>query len=246
MADHNEHRTTNRCHSRDATRRHKTTPAPTQTPSEATQGASKARDREQAYDARRPDADAGRERCGQAGGDGRQVAASRRQRRHDPRAKCRRARHEASASSREARQAGWRRLPDHDRQPRPTQQAAPTAARAGVASQWPTSSRGFFALVRSKRRGRSSPRPVPSAGHGGWLPAGAPWNWWQSGIDPSGGDTVGDGRGLPVGLCADRRDVPRRSLAAERARRAAIASPRRRCRASCAIRTAISRRPTSC
>jgi len=41
----------------------------------------------------------------------------------------------------------------------------------------------------TKGEGEVGPGPYPLPVTGGWLPAGSPWNWWQSGIEPMGTDT---------------------------------------------------------
>ena len=43
------------------------------------------------------------------------------------------------------------------------------------------------ALVSKAGEGEVRPGPYELPVTGGWLPAGSPWNFWQSGIDPSGG-----------------------------------------------------------
>src|SRR5215831_9978619 len=52
---------------------------------------------------------------------------------------------------------------------------------------------------------------------GGWLPDGAPINWWQTGLSPTGGERSAV---LHRAICGDGRVVAGRALAAERQRRA--------------------------
>ena len=79
--------------------------------------------------------------------------------------------------------------------------------------------RGFLSRVAGQLIGKGEgdyrPGPYYLPITGGWLPAGVPDNFWQLGYTPLHWRRIGHGGGLRVGLRADCRHVPWRSLAAE-------------------------------
>ena len=83
--------------------------------------------------------------------------------------------------------------------------------------------RGFLSRVTgqliAKGEGDYHAGPYYLPVTGGWLPDGVADNWWQQGYTPMTGRPGRDGRGLRVGVFADRRHVPGRSLASAGQRR---------------------------
>ena len=74
--------------------------------------------------------------------------------------------------------------------------------------------------IVGKGEGDYRPGPYYLPVTGGWLPDGVPDNWWQLGYTPIRGRSLGDGRGLRLGLFANRRHVPGLALATQRQQRA--------------------------
>ena len=77
----------------------------------------------------------------------------------------------------------------------------------------PVSVQRIIAPLRRALEGAVRPGPYPLPITGGWLPDGAPWNWWQSGSARPSFPKSAIVESCISRLCEHDRDVPRRPLA---------------------------------